>query len=254
MNINFKICEKKKLSQRSNRNRNRSRNIIWFNPPYSQNVETNVAKTFLRLIDKHFPTSHKLHKIFKRNNIKVTYSCSTNIANITKNHNQKMLNECNEVNIAPRMCICQNKDLSLLNGECLTNNVIYEATVMTSSGLTNTYIGMTENNFKTRYNHKLPFNDRKHSHATVLSKHIWELKDSNTSYNLKWCIIKMASTYRGNPSRCNLCLSKKFCILSTRATSLLNKRSELITKCHHETKFSVTNDRKHCANCPSFKF
>ena len=28
-------------------NRNRAGNIIWFNPPYSQNVKTNTGKTFL---------------------------------------------------------------------------------------------------------------------------------------------------------------------------------------------------------------
>ena len=35
-------------------NRNRARNIIWFNPPYSQNVKTNVGKTFLKLVKKNF--------------------------------------------------------------------------------------------------------------------------------------------------------------------------------------------------------
>ena len=42
----------------------RKRNIIWFNPPYSKNVKTKVAQKFLRLIDKYFPKSSKLHKIF----------------------------------------------------------------------------------------------------------------------------------------------------------------------------------------------
>ena len=28
------------------------RNIIWFNPPYSVNVETNIGKTFTKLIDR----------------------------------------------------------------------------------------------------------------------------------------------------------------------------------------------------------
>ena len=74
----------KNQNQRTNKNKNRSRNIIWFNPPYSQNVETNVAKSFLCLIDKHFPKSHKLHKIFNRNNLKVSYSCTTNMGNIIK--------------------------------------------------------------------------------------------------------------------------------------------------------------------------
>ena len=69
--------------------------------------------------------------------------------------------------------------------------MIYEATVTTTTGDTKTYIGMTEHEFKTRYNnHKLSFRDRKHSHSTVLSKHIWDLKDSNTDYQINWRIIK----------------------------------------------------------------
>ena len=70
--------------------------MIWFNTPYSQNVRTNIAKSFLYLIDKHFPKSHKLNKIFNRNNLKVNYSCSTNMTNIIKSHNQKILNENDE--------------------------------------------------------------------------------------------------------------------------------------------------------------
>ena len=52
-------------------NRNRARNIIWFNPPYSQNVKTNIGKTFLKLVKKHFPRGHKLYKIFNRNTLKL---------------------------------------------------------------------------------------------------------------------------------------------------------------------------------------
>jgi hypothetical protein len=44
--------------------RNRQRNTIWYNPPYSKNIKTNIGQRFLQLIDKHFPTSNKLHKIF----------------------------------------------------------------------------------------------------------------------------------------------------------------------------------------------
>ena len=56
-------------------NKNRSRNIIWFNPPLSQNVKTNIGKIFLKLIEKHFPNHHRLHKIFNLNTIKLSYSC-----------------------------------------------------------------------------------------------------------------------------------------------------------------------------------
>ena len=51
--------------------------LFWFNPRFSQNVQTNVAKSFHPLIDKNFPKSHKLHKIFNRNNHKVSYSSTT---------------------------------------------------------------------------------------------------------------------------------------------------------------------------------
>ena len=52
--------------------RRRSRNIIWFNLPYSINVKTNIAKKILNLMSKHFPKKHKLHQIFNRNNVKVS--------------------------------------------------------------------------------------------------------------------------------------------------------------------------------------
>ena len=35
--------------------------IIRFNTPYSENVETNIGKTFLKLIDKHFPKTQELY-------------------------------------------------------------------------------------------------------------------------------------------------------------------------------------------------
>ena len=94
-------------------------------------------------------------------------------------------------------------------------NIIYKATVTTTSGNARTYTGMTEHEFKTRYkNHKLSFKDQKHSHDTVLSKHIWDLKDENIDYKINWRIIKRTSAYKGKPSRCNICLAEKLCILT----------------------------------------
>ena len=46
--------------------RNRSRNIIWFNPPLRSNAETNVARKLLKLVKKHF-SKHRYHKIFNKN-------------------------------------------------------------------------------------------------------------------------------------------------------------------------------------------
>ena len=41
-------------SNNSERNKTRKRKIIWFNPPYSMNVETNIDKTFLKLVKSIF--------------------------------------------------------------------------------------------------------------------------------------------------------------------------------------------------------
>ena len=71
--------------------RDRKRNIIWFNPPYSKNVQTNVAKTFLNLIKKHFPVNHNLHPVFNKGNVKVSYCRMPNMGSIINNHNKKIL-------------------------------------------------------------------------------------------------------------------------------------------------------------------
>ena len=43
-------------SNNSERKNIRKRNIIWFNPPYSMNVEINFGKPFLKLVKKAFST------------------------------------------------------------------------------------------------------------------------------------------------------------------------------------------------------
>ena len=63
------------------------RKVIWFNPPFSKNVRTNVGRDFVRLINKHFPES-LLHKIFNKNTVKLSYY-KRNISN----HNHHRLDK-----------------------------------------------------------------------------------------------------------------------------------------------------------------
>ena len=64
-----------KFTPRPPKRRKRCRNILWFNPPFSSNVKTDIGKIFLLLLDKHFPQHHKYYKLFSRNNVKISYSC-----------------------------------------------------------------------------------------------------------------------------------------------------------------------------------
>ena len=65
------------IRQTTYETKNRKRNIIWFNPPFSKNVSTNIGKNFLNLINKHFPINNEYRKIFNHNTLKISYSCIT---------------------------------------------------------------------------------------------------------------------------------------------------------------------------------
>ena len=86
---NVSLIYQKDIKQK----RNCSRNIIWFNPPFNKNVSTSVAKRFLNLLDQHFPKSNKLHEIFNRNTVKVSYSCTQNMSSMIKSHNKKVIDK-----------------------------------------------------------------------------------------------------------------------------------------------------------------
>ena len=107
----------------------RKRNIIWLNPPCSKNGKTNIGKTFLQLLSKHFPKDHQMYKIFNKNTVKVSYSCMNNISSILSTHNKNILN--------PKQtsfgCNCRNKDNCPLDDECLTPNIIYRANIATDN-------------------------------------------------------------------------------------------------------------------------
>ena len=233
-------------TKRKNRQRN---NILWYNPPFSKNVSTSIGHRFLALIDKHFPRDHQLRKIFNRNTIKISYSCMNNTKQIIDNHNKRILNSTEHTDdtasntIVNKTCNCRQKNTCPLNGNCLQSSVIYQATVKRNDNNTSeTYIGLTENDFKTRYrNHTASFRHAKHKNSTELSKHIWTLKDSNIDHSISWRIISSSSAYNSSSKRCNLCLKEKFFIICRPELSTLNKRNELVSSCRHRNKALLRN-------------
>ena len=99
-----------------------------------------------------------------------------------------------------------------------------------------------EHTFKTHFSgHKVLLKNKSHRNDTSLSKYICELKDKETPFTINWSIVKRAKAYKGSTKRCNICLTKKVCILSAQKSNLSNKRSELISKCRHENKCYAAN-------------
>ena len=218
-NVSFIYTDKKDIKQK----RNRSRNIIWFNPPFNKNVSTNVAKRFLNLLDQHFPKSNKLHAIFNRNTVKVSYSCTQNMSSMIKSHNKKVINK--DVKES-KSCNCRVKSECPLNGQCQVTDIIYKCTVLSPDKPNKVYLRTAEGDCKKRfYNYRKSFNNEGSANDTTLSKYIWELKEtSNSSRTLLWSIAKKVPRYSNISTKGLLCLHEKLEIINyPRPEELLNK-------------------------------
>ena len=114
-------------------------------------------------------------------------------------------------------------------------NVVYKAEVTsTDNNTTQAYIGVTVNDFKTRYrNHLKSLRNEKYKHETELSKHVWNLKKENRQFSIRWAIVKQTPAGRNGKRNCALCLEEKLMIMKGRSKNILNRRSEIFTNCRH---------------------
>ena len=214
--------------------KSRKRKIIWYNPPYSQNIKTNIGREFLKIVRRNFPKRNKLHKIINKNSIKISYCCTKNMAAKISTHNKSMMTDKKEENAteSDRLCNCRNKEECPLNNQCLKSNIVYRAQVTTDDN-TKEYIGCTATTFKERYTtHKLGFNHVKYSKGCELTKYIQQLKSDEKPYRIQWDIL---DNIRGKFVReqCRLCITETMRINEhLRKSQLLNSGS--INRCRHE--------------------
>ena len=152
------------------------------------NMETNIGKTFLKLVKKHFSRNNSFHKIFNRNTIKVSYSFMRNISSIIASHSIPILRqkpkECG--------CNCRNKESCPLQNQCVTLKVIYEATAVNNSDdEKRVYFGASYTTFKERYcNHMRDLNHERYSKRTDLSKYICHLKRTKKISVNEWKLLE----------------------------------------------------------------
>ena len=146
------------------------------------------------MLDKHFPKKSKLHKIFNRSTVNVSYSTMPNVERIIKNTTtdceMKRMNQRREED--RKDCNCRNKQDCPMDGNCLTESVVYQAVVKNNrSDNTKTYIGLTEGTFKQRfYGHTSSFKHEKQEKSTGLSKYIWQRKRANEKYSIEWSVLR----------------------------------------------------------------
>ena len=214
----------------------RKRKTIWFNPPYSANVKTNVGKIFMRLVDKHFSRHHNYYKLFNRNNIKLSYRCMPNMNNVIPKPNSKIMK--NSEQSTTKTCNCRRKAECPMDGNCLSECLIYKASVITTAN--KYYYGTYENTFKVRYNnHKCSFRNKSREMNTELSKYVWELKEKDINYFVSWDITMKSHKYVCGSRKCDSCISEKLLIARADPNVLLNKRDKLISKSRQRNKFTL---------------
>ena len=145
------------------------RKTIWFNPPFSQSVKTIIGRTFLKLLKPHLPKSNRLHRIFNKNMVKVICSPMSNMSSIITLHNKRLLR--------PRTteygCNCQTRENCLLQNQCLTLNLIYQADVENNANKGTTInFGLADTSLKARFaNHNENYNHEQSKKSTELSKY-----------------------------------------------------------------------------------
>ena len=242
--IEYNEKEEDKTPKQRKRGPRPKREIFWFNPPYNLKVRTPIGKEFLKILEKNFPRGTKWHKFFNRHTVKLSYSCTRNIASIISAHNQKLM----RTELDEPGCNCRDEPCPV-EEQCLTEGVVYSGTIIAKDN-NYTYYGSTGNTFKERYsNHKQDLKNIT-KQGTALSNKFWELKNNpKEEPTIKWQIIHRCHTLKAGMPVCDVCLTEKTRILLQHEgpepkppydTIFLNKRLEIYSKCRHRRKFTLS--------------
>ena len=149
-----------------------------------------------------------------------------NVEKLIKSYNKKIL--YNDPTNTEDPCNCRNKNSCPLDGKCRSKCIVYKATIA-SKNSTKNYIGISEGDFKLRYNnHKKSFKHEAYKYETELSKYIWKLKNKKIEFQIRWNILAKTMPYSGGGCNCSLFLSEELFIATTNDNDLLNKKTEII--------------------------
>ena len=70
-------------------------------------VKTPIGRKFRNLIIKHFKKDNPLSKIFNKNTLKLSYSCTKNMESVIKGHTSKLMKKKCESKEDKKMCNCR---------------------------------------------------------------------------------------------------------------------------------------------------
>ena len=90
---------------------------------------------------KNFPKANSPSKIFNKNTVKISYSCTRTVKSIVSGHNKQILHPTPQ----PYGCNSRDKNNRPLNNKCLMPEIVYQAVVTNDTDDTyKYYLGLTE--------------------------------------------------------------------------------------------------------------
>ena len=106
---------------------------------------------------KHFQPNYKFHKLFHKNTVKISHSCTRNIKTIITSHNAKILFP--KKSTEERTSNCLNKVNCPLEQKVLTTKIVCKAKVTSSNQnyREKVYFGSCETTFKKQFSNHNQF-------------------------------------------------------------------------------------------------
>ena len=116
--------------------------------------------------------------------------------------------------------------------------MVYEATVATADGRTESYVGLARN-FKRRWpKHKSTLQNRNADGQTTLSTYVHKMRDDNLDPKVKWKVLESnIPDFDTVTGTCKLCTREKFQIALNPSVASLNSRIEIFSHCRHKALY-----------------
>ena len=160
-----------------------------------------------------------------------------NFGSVIARHNAKILRKSAPDKIEnPPNCNCKKsfkKDCPMPD-QCNQDGAIYQATVTSSDGKKDSYVGLAKN-FKRRYGkHKKCLADEFAEGGGTLQKYFWKQKNNGKNPTVTWKYLeKNVPTYNPVTRKCRLCLREKYNIVLKTELATINSRQEMFGHCRH---------------------
>ena len=134
-----------------------------------------------------------------------------NIKGEIHKHNKNTLEKAQQKHPDIQLCNCTNKTECPLNGQCLTESIVYQANITAKilGYKEKVYLDVSKQHLKFAMATKKKWFTKKHKNDTGLSKEYWKIKQKNGIPRIKWQVLRKCHAYNQKKRQTVLCLNEK---------------------------------------------